>query len=129
MINSTASLIEKVNAMEVDDIRVFIPSKDYEISKSFYQKLGFEMDYVSDDLTLFQNGDCSFFLQRFYNEELAKNLMLQLSVLDINDALKNILALDGFDIKHEPIQSQPWGKIIYLWGPSGELWHVTEFSS
>jgi predicted lactoylglutathione lyase len=47
--------------VKVDDIRVFIPSKDYEISKSFYQALGFEMDYVTDDLALFENGDCSFF--------------------------------------------------------------------
>ncbi|KZN48597.1 hypothetical protein N474_18685 [Pseudoalteromonas luteoviolacea CPMOR-2] len=35
--------------MQVDQIRVFIPSKDYETSKSFYQALGFKMDYVSDD--------------------------------------------------------------------------------
>ncbi|WP_019441140.1 hypothetical protein [Moritella marina] len=35
--------------MKVDDIRVFIPSKNYEISKSFYQALGFEMDFVADD--------------------------------------------------------------------------------
>ena len=115
--------------MKVDDIRVFIPSKDYEISKSFYQALGFKMDYVTDDLSLFQNGECSFFLQNFYNEELAKNLMFQLSVLDINDALETISNLDGFDIKYEPIKSEPWGQVVYLWGPSGELWHVTEVSN
>nr|WP_041420267.1 VOC family protein [Shewanella violacea] len=115
--------------MKVDDIRVFIPSKDYEVSKSFYQALGFEMDHVTDDLSLFQNGESSFFLQKFYNEDLAKNLMLQLSVVDINDAFETISNLDGFDIKYQPIKSEPWGQVVYLWGPSGELWHVTEFSN
>lgn len=114
--------------MRVDDIRVFIPSKDYQISKSFYQALGFEMNFVTDDLCLFENAECSFFLQRFYNEELSKNLMLQLSVLDINEAFEVISKLDGFDIRYEAIKSEPWGKVVYLWGPSEELWHVTEFS-
>ena len=115
--------------MQVDDIRVFIPSKNYNISKSFYQALGFKMDYVTDDLSLFENGECTFFLQRFYNEELAKNLMFQLSVLDINKAFEVISSIDGFDIKYEPIKTEHWGKVVYMWGPSGELWHVTEFSN
>lgn len=113
--------------MQVDDIRVFIPSKDYEQSKAFYQALGFKADFVSDDLTLFENGDCFFFLQRFYNETLAKNLMLQLSVLDIKEAYKTVTSLQGFNCRYEPIQEERWGKVILLWGPVGELWQITEF--
>jgi hypothetical protein len=115
--------------VKVDDIRVFIPSKDYEVSKSFYQALGFKMDCASDDLSIFNNGACTFFLQRFYNEEFAKNLMFQLSVIDINEAFQVVSNLNGFDIKFEPIKAERWGKVIYLWGPSGELWHITEFSN
>ena len=115
--------------MKVDDIRVFIPSKDYEMSKSFYQALGFKMDYVTDDLSLFESGKCAFFLQNYYNEQFAENLMLQLSVVNINDAYEVISNLIGFDIKCEPIKTERWGKVVYLWGPSGELWHVTEFSN
>lgn len=114
--------------MNVDDIRVFIPSKDYETSQSFYQALGFKMDYVTDDLSLFENGGCAFFLQRFYNEQFAKNLMLQLSVTDINVVFEEVKKLHEFNIKFEPIKTEPWGKVIYLWGPAGELWHITEFS-
>lgn len=115
--------------MKIDDIRVFIPSKNYEISQSFYQALGFKMEYVSDDLSLFESGECTFYLQRFYNEELARNLMFQLSVLDINEAFDIISNLDDFDIKYKPIKAEHWGKVVYLWGPSGELWHVTEFGN
>ncbi len=46
--------------MDVIDIKAFVPSKDYEVSKSFYSEIGFKADYVSEDLTLFQNGDCLF---------------------------------------------------------------------
>jgi hypothetical protein len=114
--------------LQVDDIRVFIPSKVYEVSKSFYQALGFSMEYVSDELSLFQNGECSFFLQDFYNEQLARNMMFQLCVVDIDEAYEAIVSLKMWDIKFEPIKVEPWGKVIYLWGPSGELWHVTELN-
>ena len=49
--------------MDVDHIKVFIPSKDYEVSKRFYSQIGFKGEFVSDALTLFENGDCQFFLQ------------------------------------------------------------------
>ena len=114
--------------MQVDDIRVFIPSKNYEISQKFYQALGFKMDYVSEDLSLFENGDCFFFLQRFYNHELANNLVLQLSVLDIQEAFDRITKIQGCEFKYEAIRQESWGKVIFLWGPSGELWQVTEFN-
>lgn len=114
--------------MRVDDIRVFIPSKDYEKSQSFYQALGFNMEYVSDELSLFNNGQCFFFLQRFYNHDLANNLVLQMSVIDINEAYEHIASIEGFEFNYKPIQEMPWGNVIFLWGPSGELWQITEFN-
>ena len=113
--------------MQVDDIRVFIPSKDFQQSEAFYQAIGFRKTEISDDLSLFECGECSFFLQRFYDSGLANNLMLQVSVLDINEAYKNISNLTGFNIKYEPVKTESWGKVFYLWGPAGELWHITEF--
>jgi hypothetical protein len=114
--------------MKVDDIRVFLPCENYDVSQSFYQKIGFTLTFITDDLSLLENGECSFFLQRFYNAELVNNLMLQLIVLDINDVFNQISNIKGFDIKYEPIKSEPWGKVIYLWGPSGELWHITKLN-
>jgi len=37
--------------MDVVDIKAFVPSKDYEISKAFYSEIGFESEFVSEDLT------------------------------------------------------------------------------
>lgn len=115
--------------MRVDDIRVFIPAKDFTVSKAFYTALGFNGSDASEDLTLYEKGDCYFFLSRFYNQELATNLMMQLSVHDIDEAYEHISSIQGFDIKFTQIKTEPWGKVVYLWGPSGELWHVTEFNS
>ena len=115
--------------MQVDDIRVFVPSKDYENSKAFYQALGFRMEYVSKELCIFDRGNCTFFLQDFYNEGLAKNLMFQLIVADIDAALNVISSIEIESVRYEPIVNERWAKIIYLWGPSGELWHVTELTS
>lgn len=112
--------------MEVSDIRVFIPSKDYEVSKSFYQALGFKMSKASEDLSIFESGDATFFLQRHYSKEFAESLMLQVIVPNIQDVYETLSQIQGHDFRFEPIKEERWGKVIYMWGPSGELWHITE---
>lgn len=114
--------------MNVTDIKVFIPSKDYEISKLFYAEIGFTPELVTDDLTLFQNGSCSLYLQRFYNQELANNFMLQICVSEIEEAF-NVCSNSKHKTRIMHIQQEAWGKVFYLWGPAGELLHITEFSS
>lgn len=111
--------------MDVTDIKAFIPSKDYKVSQAFYTEIGFHPEFVSDDLTLFQNGDCLFFLQRFYHKALASNFMLQLCVSDI-DAAYGLCSKAQYKTKISAISLEPWGKVFYLWGPSGELLHITE---
>ena len=39
--------------MNVTDIKVFVPSKDYKVSKLFYLEIDFKPQFVTDDLTLF----------------------------------------------------------------------------
>lgn len=112
--------------MNITDIRPFIPSKDYDLSKSFYESLGFKGESTGPDLTIFQMSGCTFFLQRYFNEEFAKNLMLQLIVENIEAAYELVSGLNG--VKHSDIKRESWGSVIYLWGPSGELWHMTELS-
>jgi len=114
--------------MQATDIRAFIPSKDYQHSKTFYTELGFSGVKVTDDLTLFESDQCTFFLQRFYNKDLAENLMFQLIVLDINQAFATANK-SKYKIKITPIQQEHWGKVFYLTGPAGELWHVTQLAS
>lgn len=113
--------------MDIKEIRPFVPSKDYDLSKSFYESLGFEGESAGPDLTIFRKSGCTFFLQRYYNEEFANNLMLQLIVENIDAAYELVSGLN--EVKHSKIKREPWGSVVYLWGPSGELWHITELSS
>lgn len=114
--------------MNVTNIKAFVPSKDYDISKAFYAEIGFKSEFVTDDLTLFQNGECVFFLQRFYNQDLANNFMLQVCVSDIAAAHK-LCSGSKHKTKITPVRQEPWGKVFYLWGPAGELLHITESDS
>ncbi|MDC8830606.1 lactoylglutathione lyase [Alteromonas gilva] len=113
--------------MQVTDIKAFVPSEDYVVSQRFYTDIGFKPEYVSDDLTLFQNGDCWFFLQRFYNQTLASNFMLQVCVSDIQQAYE-LCAKSSDKTKITAIQQESWGQVFYLWGPAGELLHITQLN-
>lgn len=113
--------------MKVEDIKAFIPSKDFAASIAFYEEIGFHSQYVSNELILFENGDCYFFLQNFYDEMLASNFMLQICVSDIDAAYAQCEA-SSYKTKISGIKKESWGKVFYLWGPAGELLHMTELS-
>ena len=111
--------------MQVNDIKAFVPCENYEVSKLFYQEIGFKLENASDDLTLLLNGDCRLFLQRFYNSDLADNFMLQVCVADINAAYE-LCSQSVYKRKISAIEKEHWGTVFYLWGPSGELLHITQ---
>ncbi len=52
--------------------------------------------------------------------------MFQLIVDDIDEAYECISAIKDINFRFQPIKQEDWGKVIYLFGPAGELWHVTE---
>lgn len=52
--------------MTTIEIKSFVPSKDFDLSKRFYIDLGFTVSWSSDDLAYLHAGNSSFLLQRFY---------------------------------------------------------------
>jgi len=62
------------------------------------------------------------------NPELANNFMLQICVADIQDAF-DLCSRSLHKTKISSIEQQHWGSVFYLWGPSGELLHITELGS
>lgn len=114
--------------MQVEDIKVFIPSQDFALSKAFYLAMGFSIIFETAQVCEFENGDCSFLLQNFYHEGLANNLMVQLVVSSVEDVYKTLQSLTEFGIKFSEPGIVPWGNVLHLWGPAGELWHITQFS-
>jgi hypothetical protein len=65
------------------EAKAFVPSKDFALCKQFYQDLGFELAWSSDELAYLRNGNSSFLLQKFYQKEHAGNFMMHLLVQDV----------------------------------------------
>jgi len=110
--------------------RPFVPAKDFELSKSFYEALGFEK-LLDEDVAIFEMGSSGFILQRYYQKEWADNFMMQLMVDDLDAWWRHIEGLDlpgKFQVKPPSAPAmQPWGlRITYVWDPSGVLWHISQ---
>ena len=73
--------------------RPFLPTQDFELSKRFYEALGFEK-VLDGEVAIFRVGAGGFILQRFYQKDLAENLMMQLMVDDLDAWWTHLNALD-----------------------------------
>lgn len=110
--------------------RPFMPAKDFELSKKFYETLGF-VKLLDGDVAIFRVGAGSFILQRFYQKDLAENLVMQLMVDDLDAWWTHIEGLDlpgKFNVSPPRAPAmQPWGlRVAYVVDPSGVLWHIAQ---
>jgi uncharacterized glyoxalase superfamily protein PhnB len=114
------------------ELKAFVPAKDFELSKRFYEDLGFVKASDGNGLAYFHHGDVSFLLQDFYVEALAKNLMLHLLVEDVDVWWHHIRDRDlagKYGTKVTDIQQQPWRmRDFALIDPSGVLWRIGQNS-
>ncbi len=113
-----------------ESARPFLPAKDFEISRSFYERLGFEK-LLDGEVAIFQIGATSFILQRRFEKAWAENCMMQLMVDDLDTWWEHIVNLDlpeNFGVpKPKQPAMQPWGlHVAYLVDPSGVLWHIAQ---
>jgi catechol 2,3-dioxygenase-like lactoylglutathione lyase family enzyme len=110
--------------------RPFMPAKDFDASKRFYEALGFEK-VLDSEVAIFNAGSGGFILQRYYQKDWAENFMMQLMVDDLDAWWAHINALDlpsTFGVPApKPPAMQPWGlRVAYVVDPSGVLWHVAQ---
>ncbi len=110
--------------------RPFMPARDFDLSKRFYEALGFEK-VLDSEVAIFNAGSGGFILQRYHQKEWAENFMMQLMVDDLDQWWEHIVSLDlakqfGVTPPKAPAM-QPWGlRVAYVYDPSGVLWHVAE---
>ena len=110
--------------------RPFLPARDFDLSKRFYEALGFEK-LLDGEVAIFAIGSSGLILQNFYKKDWAENFMMQLMVDDLDAWWAHITALDlpaNFGVQApKPPAMQPWGlRTVYLIDPSGVLWHIAE---
>lgn len=110
--------------------RPFLPTRDFEKSKRFYEALGFEKT-LDSDVAIFKAGSGGFLLQRHFHEDWAANFMMQLMVDDLDAWWSHIDSLDlpgqfGVPLPKPPAM-QPWGlRVAYIVDPCGVLWHIAQ---
>jgi uncharacterized glyoxalase superfamily protein PhnB len=112
-------------------LRPFVPARDFDVSKRFYEALGFRITHQDDNIAMLKSEGFSFILQNFYVKELAENFMMQMIVRDLDAWWRdmNPAALSGsFPVNPaRPPAMQSWGmKVGFVFDPSGVLWHVAE---
>lgn len=113
-----------------DLARPFMPARDFELSKRFYEALGFDK-MLDGEVAIFNAGSGGFILQRYYVKDWAENFMMQLMVDDLDAWWAHIEDLNlaaRFGVQPpKPPAVQPWGlKVAYVYDPSGVLWHVAQ---
>ncbi|MEQ2355758.1 VOC family protein [Pseudoalteromonas piscicida] len=112
------------------EIKSFVPAKDFECSKRFYQMIGFEMAFEAGGIAYFKSGSCSFLLQDFYEPLHSNNFMMHLLVEDAQSWYEHVLKLEldkTFGVKVTELVEQPWGMLEFcITDPSGVLWRIAE---
>jgi len=111
-------------------VRPFLPTQDFDLSKRFYETLGFEK-VLDGEVAIFKAGSGGFILQRFYQKDWAANFMMQLMVDDLDAWWSHVQSLDlparfGVQPPRAPAM-QPWGlRVLYVVDPVGVLWHIAQ---
>lgn len=114
--------------LRITEIKAFVPSKDFELSKRFYQDLGFTMASEGGGVAYFHWGPVSFLLQDFCAQGLAENFMMHVLVADVEAWWSHVQAsgvVSKYGVRCTDMEVQPWRmKDFCLADPSGVLWRI-----
>lgn len=114
--------------LQAQEIKAFVPARDFELSKRFYADLGFEIPWSSDGLAYLHAGNASFLLQKFYNKDHADNFMMHMLVDDVEAWWHHVQTeklAKRYGVRTEPPADRPWRiRDFVLFDPSGVLWRI-----
>jgi hypothetical protein len=115
----------------VSEIKPFIGSRDYDESKAFYQAIGWEMTFDSQDICEMRLGGNFFYLQRYYDRKWCENSMLHITVEDAHSWYERVkLVLDERKFgaaRVDPPREQSYGALVtFVWDPVGVLLHFAQ---
>ncbi|QNN59500.1 hypothetical protein H9K76_07495 [Diaphorobacter ruginosibacter] len=122
--------------MHARDVRAFLPSRDFDVSKRFYCALGCPLEWEDEDLALFSLADAKFYVQRFYVKEWAENSMMLISVDDAAACHARVAALvesglyPGIRVAEPRLEAPPYDAwVTYAWDPCGVLLHLVQWNA
>ena len=117
-------------AADPKSILTFVPARDFGVSCRFYEALGFEAKDDDPDVRYYGRGSSGFLLQNFYVKDWADNFMMAMHVKDLDEWFVEVQdVVDSGEFSGARVkapQLEDWGmRVMYIWDPTGVLWHVT----
>jgi catechol 2,3-dioxygenase-like lactoylglutathione lyase family enzyme len=110
------------------ELKTLLPSKDFELSKRFYQDMGFQIGWSSERQAYLYQQKASFILTRYYVKDWAENLLMHLLVEDVEAWWQKIKSMDlpgKYGITTAPPEQRPWGiRDFTVHDPAGVLWRI-----
>ena len=114
-------------------LRAFIGAKDFEVSRKFYNDMGFREIEIDSSMSNFTVDDhLIFYLQDAYVKGWVDNTMLFLEVENAahyEQELKNKKLDEKYpNVRFTEMKYYDWGREFFMHDPSGVLWHFGEFT-
>ena len=107
---------------------MLVAGPDFALAKAFFRDLGFALDWEAPGLAQLSLGGATFLLQDFHNKEMQDNLMMFVSVEDLDDWWRRLQAsrvlerYAGVHAKEPTLYA--WGqREVHLIDPAGVCWH------
>ncbi|HKS16401.1 MAG TPA: VOC family protein [Planctomycetota bacterium] len=112
--------------LRINDLKAYVPAKDYELSKRFYAALGFRMSPGWGDSVDFELGGAAFRLQNYYVKDWANNFMMVLGVDDVekwHERALHVVEQGEFKTARTkpPEVVDDGSRVFHVWDPSGVL--------
>lgn len=111
--------------MEITDLKIYTPAKDFEESKRFYADLGFTLTEAWGGTFDCELGGASFRLQDYYVEDWANNFMMRFQVDDgrawYEHAKKMVDSGTYKGVRVKPPEEIGDTFLFHVWDPSGIL--------
>lgn len=113
------------------DVKPFVGSKDFALSRDFYVAMGWSLNFDAGDLAELQLGDHRFYLQKYYQRQWCDNTMLHITVNDANAwyaRAESVITSRNFRAaKVRSPSMQSYGALVtFVWDPSGVLLHFAQ---
>lgn len=106
-------------------LSVYVPAKNFELSKSFYAALGFRMTEVWGDTVDCELGGHRFRLQNYYVKAWADNCMMVLDIDDVeqwHERARSVLVDNRFPgARFTPPETAGESRVLHVWDPTGVL--------
>ena len=118
--------------LSVSDVKPFIGSKDFAVSRDFYVALGWKLNFDGGGIAELELGNSRFYLQKYYQKDWCENTMLHIKVRDAREwygHVKAILDTQKYgEARVRPPVEQDYGALVtFVWDPAGVLLHFAQF--